>query len=479
MKIPRLAKIGLFFLILGVGGIAYIIMSSDGFSGFNTDTFEVTIDDATGLSTRSKIFMAGVAVGKVEKITLVGTHALLSIALEKGLEIGADAKLARKSSSILGTSILTIEPGHPMSSRAMPGDRLEADNSPDGINAVIDMAGDLSTQVGGVLKEFQQTHLALLAVTIETVNSIAKKIDAQMDDELDRVSRILESVAAITAQTEKLMGRHDADLDGTLSGLYGTIDNLRAITGEIRSGEGNIGKTIYDDKLYTSILAAANEATAALTNINKLVTDADGVVTGVAEIVDQAAGISVELDSFARYDFRYGEGRGGASLRLIPRSNDRWYSIGVSSAPNGVTTLTTERITDSSNGNRVVETEKTTNALLIDAQVARTFGPLTLRGGILENTAGVGFDFQPIKWGSLSAEFFDFANEENPNLKSFVTFYPFFNPNSNKPWNWIYLRSGVNNILDPKRDFFVSGGLRFTDKEVKGLVGLIPVLSGL
>ena len=95
----------------------------------------------------------------------------------------------------------------------------------------------------------------------------------------------------------------------------------------------------------------------------------------------------------------------------------------------------------------------------------------------MESTAGVGFDIQPLSWLSLSGEVFNFQTGMMPNLRSTITYYPFFDPDSEKPWNWIYLRAGVNNTLNDKRDFFLGGGLRFADREAKGLVGLLPVFN--
>jgi phospholipid/cholesterol/gamma-HCH transport system substrate-binding protein len=98
----------------------------------------------------------------------------------------------------------------------------------------------------------------------------------------------------------------------------------------------------------------------------------------------------------------------------------------------------------------------------------------TLRGGLYETTAGLGLDVQPLKWINISGELFNFQTGELPNFRGAVTFYPFFNPDSDKPWNWIYLRGGINDALSGNRDFFIGGGLRFADREVKGLIGLIP-----
>ncbi|HRS03103.1 MAG TPA: MlaD family protein, partial [Treponema sp.] len=100
MNISRYIKIGLFFITIGTAGTVYIVRSTDGFNDFNTKVYEVAIDDATGLSTNSKVYLAGVPVGKIQAIDLHGDTAILRVAFLKSVEIRQDASLQRKPSSI-------------------------------------------------------------------------------------------------------------------------------------------------------------------------------------------------------------------------------------------------------------------------------------------------------------------------------------------------------------------------------------------
>jgi phospholipid/cholesterol/gamma-HCH transport system substrate-binding protein len=188
-------------------------------------------------------------------------------------------------------------------------------------------------------------------------------------------------------------------------------------------------------------------------------------------------GLGIQVDTNARYDIIAKNLRAAASIRLDPRSNDRWYRIGVSSAPDGVSSRTVKETIDGSGNLTSEDTTETQYSIAVDAELARRFGLVTLRGGLLESTAGFGLDIQPFKWLNLSGEVFHFRAGELPNLRSSVTFYPFFNPDSDKLWNWIYIKGGVNNTLSGNRDFFIGGGLRFADREVKGLVGLVPIFN--
>jgi phospholipid/cholesterol/gamma-HCH transport system substrate-binding protein len=97
----------------------------------------------------------------------------------------------------------------------------------------------------------------------------------------------------------------------------------------------------------------------------------------------------------------------------------------------------------------------------------------------LESSAGIGVDVQPFDRLALSGEVFRFQTGDYPNLRGKVTLFPFFNPDSNNPLNWIYIQGGINDALSSSnRDFFAGGGLRFSDREIKGLVGLATGVAG-
>ncbi|GHU76758.1 hypothetical protein FACS189461_4720 [Spirochaetia bacterium] len=481
-NMTRYVKIALFFIALGGAGGGYIILSSDGMNDLNTKVYEVVLQDATGLSTRSKVFLAGVAVGKVKAINLEGNTARVQIAFLKEVEIRNDAQISRKSSSILGTAVLALDPGTELSPLIPAGGRISSDAASGDMGALLGTVQDLGGQIAVILEEFQRNQMALFAVSLETFNSIARKIDAQSEAELERISRILESTALITEQTERMLREREGDISGSVEDIRGALENIRAITGEISRGQGNIGQAVYDDRLYETILStvrkteeAAVKLQEALDSVNQLSKNVDTVVASAGEIVDRAAGLGIQVDTNARYDLLAEQFRAGASLRLDPRSNDRWYRVGVNSAPDGMISQTRKDTYDANHD--LIAREETSSAFSVDAELARRFGMLTIRGGLLESTAGLGLDFQPIQWLSLSGEVFNFKSGETPNLRGSLTFFPFFDPHSDKPWHWIYLRGGINDALNGNRDFFLGGGIRFSDREVKGLVGLVPIFG--
>ncbi|MDR1947969.1 MAG: MlaD family protein [Spirochaetaceae bacterium] len=394
----RYIKVAVFFILLGTAGTVYVILSSDGFTTFNTKTYDVSLRDASGLSTRSKIYLAGVPVGRIRAIDLKGSEAQLQVAFLKDVEIRQDAQIGRRVSSILGTSMLTLDPGTELSPLIPEGGRINAEAGGRDMDAVLDMVQQMGGQFTELLKEFQNNQMQLLTVSLETFNSLAQKINTQSDAELERVSRILESTALITERTEGLLANREGDIAGSISEIRSALENIRVITGEIRTGKGNLGQVVYDDQLYGSFLSTVNKTEAAvdklqlaLDNFNVLAVNANGVISSAGEIVNRANGLGIQVDTHAGYGLISGQALAGASLRLNPASGDRWYRIGVSTAPDGIRSRTIRETVDEdgtlTSYKDITETQYT---IAVDAELARRFGPLTIRGGLLESTAGLG-----------------------------------------------------------------------------------------
>ena len=409
MNASRYVKIALFFIALGGAGAGYIVLSASGISPFNTKTYDVILEDASGLSTRSKIYLAGVSVGKVQGIQLNGTEARVKLAFLKDIEVREDAFISRKPSSLLGTAVLSLDPGSALSPIIPPGSLIRSVPPAGDLNSAMSLVGDIGGQVSVILDEFRSNQLALIAVSLEAISSIAQKIDSQSDLQLDRISRILESAALISERTERILRNSEWNLTGSMADIYEAVANIRAITGEIASGRGNFGQAVYGDSLYSSILAtaektedAAGKLGAALESITTLVHTTDGVINNAGEIVDRALGLGIQVDTSARFDIIAQNLRAFASIRLDPRSNDRWYRVGVSSAPDGVSSRKVKETTDSLGNITREDTTDTQFSFAVDAELARKFGLVTLRGGLLESTAGIGLDIQPFNWLSLS-----------------------------------------------------------------------------
>ncbi len=92
------------YLSLQVGGLSYA-----GPGGFQ---LEATFDEIGGLRPRAPVAIAGVTVGRVEKIELDEIlRARVILDLNPGIELPVDTRAAVRTSGMLGDQFIALEPG--------------------------------------------------------------------------------------------------------------------------------------------------------------------------------------------------------------------------------------------------------------------------------------------------------------------------------------------------------------------------------
>ena len=106
----RVFKIVVFFVLCSCCAGIYIYKSADFFEG-DTKTYYALADDAMGLLRDSDVLVAGVVVGKLDKIGLENGKAKFTLKISKDVPLYENAKLEKVMESMLGTNVLTLEPG--------------------------------------------------------------------------------------------------------------------------------------------------------------------------------------------------------------------------------------------------------------------------------------------------------------------------------------------------------------------------------
>src|SRR5438132_10128893 len=113
---------------LGVGafGVGLYLISGNPFQSRKTYGVYAVFDDATGLGVRSRVQIAGIPVGQVDKIELDQTVAKAKVWLriKKNFVLHRDAGITKRSESILGDFLLDITPGSADQPALKDGDEI-------------------------------------------------------------------------------------------------------------------------------------------------------------------------------------------------------------------------------------------------------------------------------------------------------------------------------------------------------------------
>ncbi len=492
----RLVKIALFVIVTGAGSIFYVMETAETINAPDTYMVKAMIEDASGLLPGTGVRVAGVNIGRVREVELVEGQAQLLMEISTEVRLHHDAVVQRTMDSMLGNSIVTLQPGSPNQPPIMDGGMIRDVRSETAMDQMfisgqkateemalfmeefnsfmetggysslqdlLDIAGD-SVKTTNILIE---KNLTLLAESLESINSITSRMEESSARNIDDLSRAVTYAADISEHIDTLLRDRDSGINTSMSSIQESIDrlnttltNLESITSKIDRGEGNIGKLVNDDQLYERI---------------------DRVAKNVDELVNSAAGMDVQVGFRSEYLTLQNDFKNETEVRFVPDNASKYYSIGMVAGPSFKTTETiTETVTTGTpasleENTRTLETVMT-NDMKISAQLARSFGPLTLRGGLIESSAGFGIQYQPFEKFAVDAELFDFDQEETPYLRSYGTFFPLYDPDSRNLFNWLYLSGGVDNALHGEnRDFFIGLGLRLTDNDLRTVLPFVPM----
>src|SRR6478672_13305321 len=81
--------------------------------------------DASGLNPKSRVQIAGIAVGELIDIRLEGVRAKITMRIRRDLHVREDATLTKRSESLLGDYMLDLTPGTDNFRELQDGDEIK------------------------------------------------------------------------------------------------------------------------------------------------------------------------------------------------------------------------------------------------------------------------------------------------------------------------------------------------------------------
>ena len=495
----RTFKILLFFVFCSCCAGVYMYKSADFFEG-ETKTYYALADDAMGLLHDSNVLVAGVVVGKLDKIGLENGKAKFTLKISKDLVVYENAKLEKVMESMLGTNVLTLEPGDSHAPVLQENGYIKDVRTLSGISSTMSKVTDMMEKTDRLMdkmleRENQEKlnkimdmlvrtaenttqnvegNMKMLSSVLKDMSEVMRKVNEKSDSEMDKLAKILENTLKVTDRIAEISDGKDEKLNQTLDDLRNSLkliadelaasrnamqdvreitSNVNQITEKVANGEGTVGKLLNDEKLYNDIVKVSDK-----------LTDYADTLLGMKVYVDAHSNYMVFNNSFKTY----------FDITLQPRK-DRFYLLGVVDDPRGnVSHTTTTHTTDVNGTTYIVNDDKTvvSDKLKFNLQIGRIFGPVALRGGIFQNKAGFGIDYNPWKYVSLSAEIFDFGSGGAPQLRVQGLARPLLW--TMEPFSWLYVTAGGEDLINGERDLYFGLGLRFDDDDLKSIVSSVP-----
>jgi phospholipid/cholesterol/gamma-HCH transport system substrate-binding protein len=521
-------------LAVAAFGFGLYLIGADKFGANRTYMVYAVFDDATGLGVRSRVQIAGIPIGQVDRVELDQqlSKAKVWLRVRRQFVLHRNATITKRSESILGDFLLDVGPGTPDQPQLQDGDEIRIVIRQPSMNDVFQslnkIAGDISDITGNLRKVLGGTEgednlrtlvsrLLRISEGIERIiNQSGAKLDATLanfqrfsgdlaqlsSSESGDVVAILQNTRDATREARDILktigqvvgsNQQQGDfkesvksLKSNLAKLDASLTNFQEITDKINKGQGTVGHLINDDKLARNLDRASSSLTNLLGGAERLKIEVNwrselfigAPGGGTIDNPTNLAGITANT-AYNPWTKNY------FGLRIIPRP-DKWYGLEIVDDPRGLTKRV-ETTNTAQCGTMVcypnypdtVITTTTERQLKFSAYMAKRYGPFSGRFGILENTGGIGLKVHLLNDAlTVSADAFEFANplKNHPRVKVYLD-YRFL--------DHLLITAGADDLVNPPRvekpdltrivsgrDFFLGAGLYFTDEDISKLVGL-------
>lgn len=268
MKNSLETRLGMFFALALV--VAVLVMEMvGGFQSFQPGIrIRALFASAQELNEGDPVKMAGVTIGRVEKIRIAGDKVEVTLKLQKPEGVKTDSQASIKFSGFMGQNFVSIGFGSPGGPAVNNDTVLKTIENPDmgevmakmdsvagGIQKLTEsFSGDQIQNVLGPLRDILEEN----GPRISAIFADAKTLTTQVAEGKGSIGRLIMDDAFHSAAMSTV-----TNLDRTAAEVQSALADVKRLLGEIEQGKGTLGKLAKDEALY-------REGTEALTNLREV-----------------------------------------------------------------------------------------------------------------------------------------------------------------------------------------------------------------
>jgi phospholipid/cholesterol/gamma-HCH transport system substrate-binding protein len=237
MKNTLETRLGIFVALAVIAAV--LILETVGGTDFFQHGYRLLarFDNVQDLKVGDRVKMAGVEVGRVERIGIDETNNKVRVTMKmrKNVVVRTDSVATIKFTGLMGQSFLSLDFGTTGAPPASQDTELATKEQPD------------------------------LSAMMEKIDSVASG-----------VQNLTKSFTG--AQLDNLIGPLTDFVKANKDPLTATISNMESVSFQVAHGQGTVGKLIYDDTLYKTALSTVSKFQDTAFNVNLTLADARKVV---------------------------------------------------------------------------------------------------------------------------------------------------------------------------------------------------------
>jgi phospholipid/cholesterol/gamma-HCH transport system substrate-binding protein len=464
-----IAIVFLFFLTTQVG--SFKNLSKKGY------TIYTLLDNAAGLEKNSKVKANGIDVGFIESLNIEGQKIKAKIFINEGVKLPKDSVLSPTQESMLGGKYAAISLG---SSQEFlnEGDTIKSSKGLASINEASDSMAKAADEFKAFIVDFrevfdrnsreslQKTFTNLESITDELKKFMKLEKLTQTADNFNNMALSLSKTSDEFDKTAKTINERlpqiMKNLDKLVSDLRETSTTLRSKIPLLADKFAKIG-----DELSQVINENRDPLNSTLKSADSFFDLGEDTFKKVDDLLATIDKVQLEVAMYGEWMQSDAYAKGHLSLDYRP-SDTKSYKFDIVGMDDY------SRLTDS--GELVPPKKHEESKLLVSAQIAKRFGDVRLRGGLIESTFGAGVDYYLFNdLFQTSFELFDMNAQNDVRGEE---------AHAKVSARWTFLKhldlyGGVDNFLNSDAtNSFIGLGVRFYDDDLKTLI-ISQGLSGL
>ncbi|MBI4551512.1 MAG: MCE family protein [Candidatus Latescibacteria bacterium] len=293
--IPDEAKLGFAILLAIIVFVYGLFFLKDIRVSSDTYLIRARFANVAGLKRSDPVQLGGVRIGKVDRVGLDGQQPIVYLRLEDEYQIPKDSFVQVVDRSVMGEKSLEVHRGQ-SPEMAQEGDILNGETGT-GLNTILPIVDSMSvdfrtliTKMNALLDPKSDTSVKQSLANVQELTDVLNKTLTQ---ERQRIHQLVTNMATVSNTLQEVSASERGKISTTMSNLEKSSTELRDVTTrlqrstgsletilhQVERGEGTLGKLVNDDKLYT--------------DLNKLVTNLDGLVTDVKKNPKRYIGFSI------------------------------------------------------------------------------------------------------------------------------------------------------------------------------------------
>ncbi len=513
MAISTELKVGLFTVAGAVVFGTMLIALESGPFGEKKIEYYTQLDNVGGVGVRTQVRVSGVQVGEVISIDVLPTGARVNFNIRSDVEIPEGSFLELRSRGILGDVFIELVRNNYSTKMLKDGSLIPKRTEASDFNSLMSLVGSIARDLQTVSRSLAvvfgsadgQSSLQNIVHNVEKLTGDAREL---MSSQRYNIAKVIQNLRDSASRFTELMENNSGDIEETVRAAKTAAQDVQAFTAELKkmvTGKNenkferivetldttsrNINASMAKVQLIVDKVERGEGTLGQIVSRDETANDIRQALKGVQELLAPARRLQVEID----YKGEYRNLENNESIatmgnhfnfRLRTRP-DQYYMLGVSDSLGARTvTTTTSTTSTAANGATVVkeikEVPDSREGLRFNAQVAKRWSPVGLRFGLFESYPGVAADaylFRDKFTASVEAFHLSdaFSNERASDTSGLarVKAYGNFNFTPN-----LYLTGGVDGVgRKPGAFGFFGAGIRFTDDDLKSVIGAASLLK--